>query len=203
MRFKNGKRRWILTALFGAVLVLGAGGAIGGTLLEDHDDFCISCHTTPEQTYYDRVQQALKDKAGVTDLKNLAAQRVAIDLASQHYIVTDTLSCISCHGGVRNLADRVESLALGAKDSLVYFLGRADQTIEKTTTGDPALINRACVGCHATQLVTVKFENHFHVKLPQAWNLFQGGAQPIVTADNPKALTDPRSKPELLDTSIT
>ena len=203
MRFKKWKRRWILTALFGAVLILGAGGAIGGTLLEDHDDFCISCHTKPEQTYYDRVQQALKDKAGVTDLKSLAAQHIAIDLASQHYIVTDTLSCISCHGGVRNFGDRADSLTLGIKDTLKFFLGRADQTIEKTTTGDPALIDRACVGCHITQLVTVKFANHFHVKLPQTWNLIQSGVQPVTTADAPQGLTDPRSKPELLKTSIT
>ena len=74
---------------------------------------------------------------------------------------------------------------MGAKDSVVYFLGRADQTIEKATTGDPALIDRACVACHIEQLVTIKFENHFHVKLPQAWNVLQSGVPPIVPADTP------------------
>ncbi|HZY44956.1 MAG TPA: hypothetical protein VFF70_09435, partial [Anaerolineae bacterium] len=64
-------------------------------------------------------------------------------------------------------------------------------------------INRACVGCHVMQLVTVRFANHFHVKLPQAWNLIQSGVQLIVAADTPQVLTDPRSKPELLNTSIT
>ena len=192
-----------MTALFGAVILLGLGSFTAGTLLEDSDNFCIACHTKPEVTYFDRSRQALKDKVGVTDLKTLAAQHIAIDLASQHYIVTDTLKCIDCHGGDRNLTDRVASLALGIRDTAILISGRADQTIEKTTTGDPALINRACVKCHADALLVASFDNHFHVKLPQTWALIQSGMQPIVPADNPQALTDLRTKPELLNTTVT
>jgi predicted CXXCH cytochrome family protein len=203
MRLRKWSKRSIVIALLGVVVVLGLGGAIGGTILEERDDFCITCHTKPESTYYDRTRQALKDATAAADLQNLIKQRVAIDLAGQHYIVTGTMSCIACHGGTRNVGDRIESLALGAKDSVVYFLGRADQTIEKATTGDPALIDRACVACHIAQLVTITFDNHFHVKLPQTWNLLQSGVQPIVPADTPNALTNARTKPELLETSLT
>jgi predicted CXXCH cytochrome family protein len=200
---KRRRKLWILTALLGAVFILAVGVAAAGTVLEDNDNFCIACHTTPEVTYYDRAQQALKAKAQSTDIKQLSADNVAVDLASQHAIVTDTLHCIACHGGNRNLADRAESLTLGLKDTLKYLVGQANQTIEKTTTGDPELINRACVRCHAETLLTVKFENHFHVKLPQTWQLIEQGAQPIVSPDMPQALTDPRSKPELLNTTVT
>ena len=203
MRLRHWQKRPIVAVLLGVIFVFGLGSAIGGSVLEDHDDFCTTCHTKPENTYYDRAQQALKDKASAADLQSLIKERAALDLASQHYIVTDTLTCISCHGGTRNLGDRIESLALGVKDSAVNFLGRADQTIEKATTGDPALINRACVACHITQLVTLKFENHFHVKLPQTWALLQIGVQPIIPAETPNALTNARTKPELLNTTLT
>ena len=197
------KRDKLLTALFGAVILLGLGGFGSGTLLEDRDDFCIACHTKPEVTYYDRARQALDDKASATDLSALAAQDLAIDLASQHYIVTNTINCIACHGGERDLGDRIESLTLGLKDTLVHFAGRGDPTIEKTTTGDPDLIIRACVSCHVETLVTAGFDNHFHVKLPQAWTLIESGVPPIVPADSPQALTDPRAKPEQLVTTVT
>jgi predicted CXXCH cytochrome family protein len=200
---KLSRRGKLLTALFGAVILLGVGGFSAGTLAEEHDDFCTACHTKPEVTYYDRTQQALRAKVGAADLKALAAQDVAIDLASQHYIVTETTTCIACHGGNRGLGDRVESLALGLKDTVVQLTAQADPTIEKASTGDPALINRACVSCHVDTLVKASFDNHFHVKLPQTWALIQSGVQPIVPAESPNALTDLRTKPELLETTVT
>ncbi len=202
-RLKQWRKRSIFIAVAIVVVVLGLSGSIGGSLLEERDDFCTSCHTKPESTYYDRTRQALKDAAGATDLQNLIKQNIAIDLASQHYVISSTMTCIACHGGVRNLNDRVESLALGVKDSVVHFLGRGNPTIEKATTGDPSLIERACIACHIQQLVTIKFENHFHVKLPQTWQLLQSGVQPIVPEDTPNALTNARTKPELLPTTVT
>ncbi len=195
------KRRGIAAALIGVVILLGLGGATAGTLLEDDDNFCIACHTKPEMTYHDRAQQARSAVTNITNRPAAIQQDLALDLASQHYIISDTFQCIACHGGNRDLADRANSLTLGIKDTLKYFIGRSDPTIEKLKTGDPDLINRACVRCHVETLVTVKFDNHFHVKLPQAWQLIASGVPPI--ANSPQALTDPRSKPELLKTTVT
>jgi predicted CXXCH cytochrome family protein len=191
----------IVAALIGSVVVLGLAGSTAGTLLEDNDNFCITCHTRPEVTYHDRAQQALSAVTNITNRQALLDQNLAIDLASQHYLVGTAFKCIDCHGGRRDLGDRVESLSLGVQDTLKYLLGRGDLTIEKATTGDPDLINRTCVRCHVDTLVAVRFDNHFHVKLPQTWQLIQSGAQPV--ADSPQALTDPRSKPELLNTTVT
>ena len=200
MAERRSKRRWGWWVLI-AVVLLALSGATTETLLEDNDQFCTVCHARPEVTYVDRAQAALAAKA--SDLKALSQQYVAIDLASQHFIVGDNMNCIACHGGRRDLADRTESLALGLKDTVTFWSGQANQTLEKVSAGDPALIDRACVRCHITTLLTAGFDNHFHVKLPQTWALIASGLAPSVPPGATFALTDPRAKPELLTTSVT
>jgi nitrate/TMAO reductase-like tetraheme cytochrome c subunit len=183
------RRLWPFALL--AFVVLSLGGFGVGSVLEESDAFCTSCHTAPEQAYFDRAQQA---KAG----------DIPIDLASVHLSTHEQeFNCIACHRGSGNLGDRITSLTLGAKDAVIYFTGNGDPTIEKRTAAAPGLIDRGCVGCHIDTIVVAGFENHFHVKLPSTWAVLQSGVQPVVPEAEPQALTDPRGMPELLDTSVT
>jgi len=138
--------------------VLGLSG-FGTTsfVLEESDEFCISCHRPPEQTYLDRARQARTGSA-------------PIDLASVHMSTKkQTFNCIACHRGSADLGDRISSVTLGLRDTLIHVTGSADPSIEKRTAARPGLIEHSCVTCHTDTIVTAGFENHFHVKLPATW----------------------------------
>jgi len=147
------------TAAF-AVLLAAA------TTAEERDAFCIACHTNPEQTYYDRAQSTVNGQNPV-------------DLSSAHYAGTDaTFRCIDCHRGESTLPDRAATLALGARDALIFLTGRADPAIEKLHSAAPELTNRACVHCHIEALIEAGFNNHFHNKLFAAKEVWaKGGAE--------------------------
>jgi nitrate/TMAO reductase-like tetraheme cytochrome c subunit len=188
---RRGRRRVLLIVLL-AFAVLGLSG-FGTTsfVLEESDEFCISCHRPPEQTYLNRARQARTGSA-------------PIDLASVHMSTKkQTFNCIACHRGSADLGDRISSVTLGLRDTLIHVTGSADPSIEKRTAALPGLIEHSCVTCHTDTIVTAGFENHFHVKLPATWGVIQSGVKPIVPNDSPQALSDPRGKPELLNTSVT
>ncbi len=128
-------------------------GLLGASRLEEHDPFCIACHTAPEQTYFDRAQAAVQTGESA-------------DLSSAHYEVSKTpFRCIDCHRGDDGLQDRASTLALGARDTLTFFAGRADPAIEKGYTALPQLPNTACTHCHTETLAEAGFNNHFHNEL--------------------------------------
>ncbi len=191
---RRGFRRLLPVALLVAVLFGGVSGATVSFVLEENDEFCIACHTAPEQVYFDRARQA---EAGDAPL----------DLSSVHMSTHEReFNCIACHHGSGNLGDRITSLALGLKDTAVLIAGRADPTVEKRTAAAPGLIDRGCVACHVDTIVVAGFENHFHVKLPSAWSVIQSGVKPVVPPDTlpgaPDPLTDPQGKPEPLETTV-
>ncbi len=161
-----------------AGLALAAGLTV--TRLEDRDSFCISCHTTPEVTYYDRAKSAL------------AVGEPFADLSSAHYGRESTFRCIDCHRGTSGLVHRLTTLTLGARDTAIWLAGQADPSIEKTQLVLPGLLNSACTRCHAEALLTVGFENHFHNKLPEAYRLWRAG----------QALRRPSDAPDLPDESM-
>ncbi len=163
------RRKWIRWAPLAALgLVAGVALAAGLTVsnLEERDTFCISCHTAPEVTYFDRAQSAL------------AAGEPFADLSSAHYGVESTFRCIDCHRGTSGLVHRLATLTLGARDTAIWFTGLADPSIEKTQLVLPGLLDSACTRCHAPALLEVGFENHFHNKLPDAYDLWRAG-QPL------------------------
>ena len=160
--------RWAALALVLFVLPLPV-----VSTLEERDAFCTACHTAPEATYYDRARQAL------------AGQEPLQDLASAHYAAVDGFRCIDCHRGDSGAAHRAATLALGARDALIYVSGRADQTIEKTEIEVPDLLTAGCVRCHADSLLVTGFENHFHNKLPDAYAAWQAGGQLTAPAGQP------------------
>jgi hypothetical protein len=123
------------------------------TTAEEHDSFCVACHTPPEETYYNRAQSALSDAS-------------AVDLSSVHYTETGgAFRCIDCHRGASTLADRAATLILGARDTFIFLAGNADPALEKRHSAAPQLISTACLYCHAEVAGVPGFNNHYHNKL--------------------------------------
>ena len=163
----------IIGAAFAAVIVLGVIGFTTGTLLEENDSFCTSCHTVPENTYVDRSGIAVANAAAPVT-----------DMASSHFHLTAvkgaTTNCISCHRGNSSLGDRAQTLALALKDTITLVSGKADPTIEKPTIAQPILVNTACIGCHETTLLTSRGNaTHFHNLLPATTALIAQGKKLI------------------------
>jgi hypothetical protein len=156
----------VYLALGGLLLVvLGGLSFAAASVLEEHDTFCIACHTAPEVTYYNRAYLAL-DMA-------LAGLPEAPDLATQHYLAAQAeggaFQCIQCHQGDRGLGHRVSTFALGARDTLVFLAGRDDPAIEKQRTETGWLADAACASCHAPTLLHLDgINNHFHTFLLQS-----------------------------------
>ncbi len=153
------------------VIVVGLGSFVTASALEDHDTFCISCHTVPETTYFNRAYYALDNP-----------QDQVVDLSTAHYHLSQidnkpAFSCISCHRGDASLGNRIATLALGGRDTLIYVLGKENSTIEKPQTQEGWLPNAACVSCHTDTLLSLQgLDNHFHTHLPQtAAALASGG----------------------------
>src|SRR5579859_2629299 len=106
------RRRWpvIVAVGFFVLLILGSVSFVAASALEDQDSFCISCHTVPETTYYNRAYMAL-------DNPNAALP----DLATAHYLLSQehgkpAFSCIDCHRGDASLGNRISTIALGGRD---------------------------------------------------------------------------------------
>ena len=141
----------ILLPAAAAVMLIGVSAA------EEHNDFCIICHTAPEEAYYHRAQ-----------IVNPLTTESILDLASAHVAKRGAFQCIDCHRGDQGLTDRGRTVLLGAQDALIFVSGRADPRLEKVTASQPDLLNRACVQCHAESLLAGGFNNHFHNRLQAA-----------------------------------
>jgi nitrate/TMAO reductase-like tetraheme cytochrome c subunit len=168
-----GRRRTAAAAALLGVVGLALAAGLTVSHLEESDPFCISCHTLPEVTYYERAQQAL------------SAGEPHADLSSAHYGRENTFRCIDCHRGDGRLLHRLTALTLGARDTAIWIAGRADETIEKSELEVPGLLTASCLKCHEEALLEVGFNNHFHNKLPEAMALWQAGARLRAPIENP------------------
>ncbi|MFZ0547484.1 MAG: NapC/NirT family cytochrome c [Candidatus Promineifilaceae bacterium] len=126
--------KWVFLA---AILMIPAAG-VTGTQLENHDDFCGSCHTEPEAEYVARTH------AGT-----------AVDLASFH--TGEGVNCIDCHSG-EGTNGRIQALTLGAHDLLKFVSGSYPQPAPLTHAIDD--VN--CTKCHSDVFQNRNFNNHFH-----------------------------------------
>jgi hypothetical protein len=172
------RRRWPLFIVVGffAVVIFGSVGFVTATALEDHDSFCISCHTVPETTYYNNAYESLDTIINTPDL------------ASQHYMLAhqkgDTFACITCHRGDASLGNRVAAITLGGRDTVTWVLGREDPTLNKQQITEGWLANNSCVNCHKDTLLTLKgISNHFHNNLPITKTLHDQGNAYIIPKD--------------------
>jgi Zn finger protein HypA/HybF involved in hydrogenase expression len=159
-----------LGTLFGVVALLGI------SRLEESDTFCIACHTAPEVEYFNRSRTVLAGEVGQ-------------DLASAHYsLIPAEAKCIDCHRGNGGVVHRGMTLALGARDALIFIAGRSDPKLEKAETQieAPALLTAACVECHTDTLLVLGYENHFHNKLPEAYAAWKAGGKLVAPAGYPE-----------------
>jgi len=106
----------ILVVLVPLILViLSAATAVTAMQFENHDDFCASCHSEPEDAYFQREASA------------------STDLASFHS--AQDVRCIDCHSGPGLVPGRISALTLGAKDLLAWVTGHARQPADPPRCG--------------------------------------------------------------------
>jgi hypothetical protein len=114
-----------------------------GMKLENHDNFCASCHTNPESEYVDR-----------------AHAETAVDLASFH--TGESVRCIDCHSG-KGIDGRIQAMSLGGHDLIKFVSGRFPQPAPLTQS----IHDVNCTKCHSDISQRRDFNNHFHFFLPQ------------------------------------
>lgn len=134
-----------------------------GTQLEDHDNFCASCHTNPESEYVDRAH------AGT-----------AVDLASFH--TSEGVRCIDCHSG-KGVNGRIQAMTLGGHDLLKFVSGQFPQPAPLTRSIDDI----SCTKCHSNISQKRDFNNHFHFFLPQ-WQQLKDDAATCVDCHSSHAI---------------
>ncbi len=138
---KKRRKWWLLALIPVVVIVLGVATVATAMSFEDHDDFCASCHSEPESTFFQRESAA------------------PIDLASFHS--TEQVKCIDCHSGVGLIPGRVDSFLLGTKDLIAWQLGQAKQPAVHTVP----IADVNCLKCHADLMKQQNMNNHFHIFL--------------------------------------
>ncbi len=151
--------RWLLWGSIALVVLFGAGVG-GASKIEENDAFCASCHRAPEVTYVARAQQALN------------APDDAPDLASAHTPLP--LRCVDCHRGDGSLLHRGASLALGARNGVLFITGRGEE-------GETQLLwlpEASCQSCHRDVWSEEGFEKHFHNLLLEYHDLPQAKSTP-------------------------
>jgi hypothetical protein len=126
-----------------ALALLAGGGAAYALSLENHDDFCASCHTQPEAAYFAR-----------------SSQRPSTDLAGAH--ASKDVHCIECHSGPPPLG-RIHGLAQGAQDYAAYLSGR----YAKPAVMTHSLPDANCTQCHTNLFADKSLKNHYHFYLPE------------------------------------
>ena len=135
------RKLWLLAFVPVILVVLGVATVATAMSFENHDDFCASCHSEPESTYFKRESAA------------------ATDLASFHS--TKEVHCIDCHSGQGVIPGRLNSFMLGTRDLISWTLGRAQQpAVHTVPIGD---VN--CLKCHGDLTQNRTMNNHFHVFL--------------------------------------
>jgi hypothetical protein len=167
MRNRLGRlRRFLDWRVFLGIFALGLIAILGGVSIvsanEQHDEFCISCHTEPESTYYMRFQGAVSGPAA--DLAAFHHRQVYPRNSPEGH----SIRCIDCHVG-EGVVGRGIVVSLAAWDALKYVTGTARQ---------PAVVvfsvqNEACLKCHEQQAkinlekpkLPFIIDNHFHYKL--------------------------------------
>jgi len=141
------KRPTFLLPVLVALSLLAVTAYITGTKLEEHDSFCASCHTHPEQEFFSRSQQS-----------------PATDLASFH--AEKGVLCIQCHAG-KGIVGRTLGLMAGAQDLVAFWSGHYPSPAKME---DP-LPDANCTRCHADVVSRGDFNNHFHFFLAQWQNV--------------------------------
>ena len=129
--------------LFTFAILVATGTTAYAINLENHDQFCASCHTQPETTYY---QHTLDQNA--TTLADFHSQK--------------DVRCIDCHSG-SGAFGRAVGLTQGMQDLLAYYSGHYHNPAITTNK----LSDSSCIKCHTDIMSNQSFNNHFHLFLSQ------------------------------------
>lgn len=183
------RKRWPLYigGAFVVLMLFGGVGFVTASILEEHDSFCISCHTVPETTYFNRAYLAVDNPTlPVNDLSSahyhLVTETVTGTSTGDKVAVKKAFGCIDCHRGDGSLGHRVSTLVLAGRDAVTYVTGHENPDTEKTDIREAWLPNAACVTCHTETLLNIKgLDNHFHSLLPQAGEALRKGGKLTVS----------------------
>jgi nitrate/TMAO reductase-like tetraheme cytochrome c subunit len=146
-----------LASLFALGLISATGGTAIGLSLEEHDEFCASCHTQPEYDFWMRSRMAASHPAEISDLATFHM----VPESDNKNPKREPVKCIGCHGGA-TLLDRIETATtLGALDTIKFIAFDIKQPAKLSAP----LPNSYCAQCHASEVVKPGFDNHFHNKL--------------------------------------
>lgn len=151
------RRPWLKFVGLAVVLTLSlvGGGGLYAAHLEDDNQFCTTCHTQPETTFFERSQAP-----------------VATDLASYHNKKHQT--CITCHSG-EGVGGRIAAISLGVRDLGFYMLGQYQSPATLTNH----IPDTNCLKCHQQVVTKADFNNHFHRFLSR-WQRLQKQAATCV-----------------------
>jgi len=149
----------VVLVLVGGFVLLGViitGGFVFAAVQESRDSFCVSCHTQPESTYYQRSQETKP-----------------VDLGSFHK--TKEVRCIDCHSGA-GLSGRVQAELLGFHNAVAWFTNSAVQPARLTAP----IRDENCLKCHQQLTTREDQENHFHAFLAR-WQAVDAKAATCVS----------------------
>lgn len=160
------RARLLLGALVVLLPLLGVAGIAVGLEQESHDDFCASCHTEPESTYYRQSRDRSDIPPNLSVFHAQAAPQPRPDDVDQ---AKGPVHCIDCHGGVDPVV-RGRTFLLAVGDTIQFVTGRYEQPAK---LGHP-LPNVTCLHCHSASVREEGFDNHFHTRLsePEAPRLY-------------------------------
>lgn len=160
------------------------GGTAFALTLEQQDSFCASCHTQPEESYFEQSRNARPST-----------------LAAAHAQKSQTVHCIDCHSGAGAFG-RLDGLNQGAHDLVSYTSGKFNNP---ALTTNP-LTDASCVKCHddivpaQVQTSVQGTRNHYHLYLPY-WH--QLDARAARCADCHTAHTNGNSTDAFLNNGAT
>ncbi len=179
---------WLAFALAGVVVLVATAFALNTVNARERDDtFCTSCHTKPEESYYQHAQEAL-------------GGALPVDLSSFHYQQIrgqgGQIRCISCHVGDGGTSAYLAKYQMTAQHAWLWLSDLANRATQKTAITQtvrsgitttlpmgtlaplvPALSNDGCISCHTATLLVAGRANHVHNSLPAAYQLWKSGAR--------------------------
>lgn len=132
----------LFLGVLGSLGLVLVGSSLFVTQVEQKNEFCASCHTEPETTYYQRTLHGSND------------------LATAH--AAEGVACVECHSGAGAMG-RVDTLALGAKNLALFVSGN----YQTPTTAETSINTDHCTKCHQEVLTELSVSNHFHYFVPQ------------------------------------
>ena len=132
-------KRAVAAIAIAAACVAAPVGWIVSDRMEQDNDFCTSCHVSPDVPLHIEIRQAFDAAEPAT----LAAVHGASRVESRGADSVAEFRCIDCHGGT-SFVGRARVKYLAAKDAFWYTVG----SFEEPTQMHEPLWDEDCTKCH-------------------------------------------------------